>query len=87
MPRLTDAHAQAFEHLVLRFAHMADHRQIEFARELELLVIEELLARIVETRDEIVQPDLTDTHEPRIIQARRDLLAQHAQIVVLRTRA
>jgi hypothetical protein len=62
---------------------MADHRQIEVACELELLVIEEGLAGIVETGYKIVQPDLTDTHKPRVPHTRGNLLAQHAQIVIL----
>src|SRR5471032_9232 len=76
-------HPQALEHFVLRFAHMADHRQIELACELELLVIEEGLARVVETRYEIVEPDLADTHKSRVPHTRGNLLAQHAQIVVV----
>ena len=44
--------AQPFQHLVLRFTHMTDCRQIELMRELQLLVIEELLTRIVESGHE-----------------------------------
>ncbi len=73
---------QSLDHLVLRFAHVANHRQIEFARELQLIVIEELLARIVETVDEIIEPDLADTDKQRIVQTRLDLHAQQVEIVV-----
>src|SRR5262249_33709384 len=77
---------QPFQHLILRFPHMADHGQIEFARELELLVVIELLRLVVEPFHEIIEPDFAQTDKARIVETCLDLHAQHVEIGGLRLR-
>ena len=50
---------------------MQDHRQAGLARQLQLRHVEALLARAVQPGHEVVEPDLADRHQPRVVAVRR----------------
>ena len=59
--------AQVLEQVVGRAPHVQDHRQIELARQRELRGIEVRLALAVQTGHEVIEPDLADRDEARVV--------------------
>ena len=78
-PRHLDA-AQRGEQRVGRAPHVHDDGQRELARELELLDPVMLLARPVVARHEMIEADLADGDEPRIVAMPHQRVAQARQV-------
>jgi hypothetical protein len=71
---------QLRQDLVLRLAHVQQHRQVEVARDLQLLRVQPGLMGGVEPRHEEVEPDFANGNEARVVDRRRHLAAQFIEI-------
>ena len=63
---------------------MQQHRQSGVARQFQLGHVEALLQRAVQARHEVVQPDLADGHEARVIAVAVEVVGQHGEVAVVR---
>jgi hypothetical protein len=75
--------AQLLEQRVGRAPHVQDHRQAMAAGKLELCDVEMLLALAVQPRHEVVQADLADGHQPRVVARVSQRLVEPLQVGVL----
>ena len=72
--------AQALQQGIGRAPHMQDHRQTNLLGQSQLGQIEALLLGAVQSRHEVVQPDLADGHQPWVATLRAQRLAQPLQV-------
>ena len=74
--------AQLLEDAVDRPADVQQHRQVELAGELQLRREDPGLALAVEAGDEVVEADLADRHQPRVVAVGLEPVAQRRQVGV-----
>ena len=78
---VTPALPQLLEQAVGRPAHMQDHGQAVTARQQELFAVKKFLARRIQAGHEIIQPDLADRHQPRVVLRVGQGLVQPVQVI------
>jgi hypothetical protein len=75
--------AQLLEQGVRRAAHMKNDRQALRPRQLELRGVEVRLPKAVQAGHEVVEPDLTHGHQPRVVRRVAQSLRQALQSLVI----